>query len=177
MKIQVLNGVHLKNGIDSTCGLETTAFAKLVVKMCLVVPLCAQWILISTATAEKPFLISTATPKSGSRKTANPRSIHRTVLLVWYWSILSVDLTCKSVQSRFGDWRDMDTATSMISGITKNIVDCVLKTWLLLNLEFSKSGKISAEQQLSFYLVGAYNRTDTTTGALGMKHGATLFYS
>ena len=33
-----LNGVHLKNGIDSTCRLETTAFAKLVVKMCLVVP-------------------------------------------------------------------------------------------------------------------------------------------
>ena len=30
-----LNGVHFKNGIDSTCRLETTAFAKLVVKMCL----------------------------------------------------------------------------------------------------------------------------------------------
>ena len=38
LKIQVLNGVHFKNGIDSTCRLETTAFAKLVVKMCLVVP-------------------------------------------------------------------------------------------------------------------------------------------
>ena len=38
MKIQVLNGITFKNGIDSTCRLETTAFAKLVVKMCLVVP-------------------------------------------------------------------------------------------------------------------------------------------
>ena len=114
---------------------------------------------------------------SGSRKTANPRSFHRTVLLVWYWSILSVNLTGKSVQNRFGDWRDMDTATSMISGITKNIVDGVLRTWLPLNLEFSKSGKISAEQQSSFSLFVLYNRTDTTTGALGMKHGATLFYS
>ena len=46
-----------------------------------------------------------------------------------------------------------------------------------LNLEFSKTGKISAEQQLSFYLRVANNRTDTTTGALGLKHGATLFYS
>ena len=33
-----LNGIPFKNGIDSTCTLETTAFAKLVVKMCLVVP-------------------------------------------------------------------------------------------------------------------------------------------
>ena len=32
MKIQVLNGIPFKNGIDSTCRLETTAFAKWVVK-------------------------------------------------------------------------------------------------------------------------------------------------
>ena len=37
-KIQVLIGIRFKNGIDSTCRLETTAFTKWVVKMCLVVP-------------------------------------------------------------------------------------------------------------------------------------------
>ena len=38
LKMQVLNGIPFENGIDSTCRLESTAFAKLVVKMCLVVP-------------------------------------------------------------------------------------------------------------------------------------------
>ena len=32
LKIQVLNGIPFKNGINSTCRLDTTAFAKLVVK-------------------------------------------------------------------------------------------------------------------------------------------------
>ena len=69
----------------------------------------------------------------------------------------------------------MAIATITISGITKNACK-----WLLgKNVQFSDhfNGNISiAGPQSSLIFYGAYNKTDTTTGALQFVDGMTLFY-
>ena len=89
--------------------------------------------------------------------------------------VFSVDLIWRSVHRQNEGWHDMAIATITISGITKNACK-----WLLgKNVQFSDhfNGNISiAGPQSSLIFYGAYNKTDTTTGALQFVDGMTLFY-